>query len=281
MNPQLMTLVPCQYAIIRFLPYAETGEFANVGLVLACPAKGYFDFRLLPSRRTARIRGFFEQLELKIYRDAMKYLGDELERLRGTAGEMTNAASLRQLFAALVHPREALLRFGETRVVMAEDPKIMLAHLFARVVERDFADKDYHDRLVERGVRNLLLKANLRSYFSEAVIGNEDLHLTVPFAHKRGEDVQLAIKPLDLAKDEASRVFDAAGRLVDRIQRLRKRDLLPPDMLIAVQRPDDQDRRVLAAIEEIEADLRGAGVEVESVDNVHAITEFARAAALH
>jgi len=24
----------CQYAIVRFLPYLETGEFANVGIVM-------------------------------------------------------------------------------------------------------------------------------------------------------------------------------------------------------------------------------------------------------
>ncbi|MGH8147921.1 MAG: DUF3037 domain-containing protein, partial [Rhodanobacteraceae bacterium] len=27
-----MNRLACQYAVIRFLPYAETGEFANVGV---------------------------------------------------------------------------------------------------------------------------------------------------------------------------------------------------------------------------------------------------------
>lgn len=283
MAPSLMNPVPCQYAIIRFLPYAETGEFANVGVALACPATGYFDFRLVPTRKTGRIRGFFEQLDLKIYRDALTYMGEELERLRALAANVAigNKEAVRQLFIGLVHPRETLLRFGETRVVMAEDPDAMLGQLFARMVERDFANKDYHDKLVERGVRELLRKANLRMYFNEAVIGNEDLHLNVPFAHKRGENVHLAIKPLDLAKDEASRVFDTGGRLVDRIQRLKKHNLLPPDMLVAVQRPDGNDQRILGAIDEIEGDLRKAGVEVERADNIRAITAFAKAAALH
>ncbi len=30
--------VACNYAIIRFLPYPETEEFVNVGVVLACPS---------------------------------------------------------------------------------------------------------------------------------------------------------------------------------------------------------------------------------------------------
>jgi hypothetical protein len=28
----------CKYSIIRFLPYTETGEFANIGIVLYVPA---------------------------------------------------------------------------------------------------------------------------------------------------------------------------------------------------------------------------------------------------
>lgn len=72
----------CQYTIIRFLPYAETGEFANVGVVLACPATGFLDARLLPTRNTRRITGFFDQLDKSIYRDALRYLNDELKRIR-------------------------------------------------------------------------------------------------------------------------------------------------------------------------------------------------------
>ena len=281
MNPAYMTLVPCQYAIIRFLPYAETGEFANVGVVLACPVKGYFDFRLMPTRRTGRIHGFFEQLELKIYRDALKYMGEELERLRAMAANARNRDAVRQLFVGLVHPREALLRFGDTRVVMADDPEAMLEKLFARFVERDFAGKEYHDKLLERGVRELLRKAQLRAYFNEADIGNEDLRLPVPFAHVRDGRVQLAIKPFDLAKDEASKVFDAGGRLVDRINRLKKHELLPRDMLVAVKEPVVMGKRVRAAVEEIEGDLRNAGVQVTRTDNADAITRFAKNATLN
>lgn len=34
-----MNKLACQYAVVRFLPYAETGEFANVGVALACPVR--------------------------------------------------------------------------------------------------------------------------------------------------------------------------------------------------------------------------------------------------
>ena len=61
-----MNRLACQYTIIRFLPYAETGEFANVGIVLACPETGLLDARLMPTKKTGRITGFFEQLDKQI-----------------------------------------------------------------------------------------------------------------------------------------------------------------------------------------------------------------------
>ena len=52
-------MIPCRYAILRFLPYVETGEFANVGVVLMSTAGRYFGFRLL-GRRVARVTHFFD-----------------------------------------------------------------------------------------------------------------------------------------------------------------------------------------------------------------------------
>lgn len=274
-----MTGLPCQYAIIRFLPYAETGEFANVGVVLACPTTGYLGARLMPTRKTGRITGFFDQLDVKVYREALKYLGEELGRIRDMAAERGNPAAVRPLFDGLIRPREALLRFSEVRVVMADAPEAMLNKLFARFVERDFASKQYHDQLLERGVRETLRKANLRDYFEKAEIGNDDLHIQVPFAHLREGTPMLVIKPIDLAKAEPNQIYDVGGHWADRIRRLGKHRLLPEEMLVAVRRPNPQDRKLRAATDEIVADLRGAGVQVAEADDAAAITQFARAAA--
>ncbi len=43
----------CNYAPVRFLPYRETGEFVNVGVVLHCPQTDFFGFRLIPTKKTA------------------------------------------------------------------------------------------------------------------------------------------------------------------------------------------------------------------------------------
>lgn len=275
-----MNRFACQYAIVRFLPYAETGEFANVGVVLACPATGYFSARLMPPKKTGRITGFFEQLDKRIYREAMDYLKDELDRLGDLVRERgaEYQGFVQQTFAGLTRPREALLRFGETRVILAEQPAETLNQLFATVVERDFADKAYHDQILIRGVRETLRKANLREYFHEGDIGNEDLHIHVPFVHKREGRVQLAIKPIDLAKDVPNVVYEVGGRWVDRVQRMQRHNLLPGTMLFAVKMPDARTERAHTAADEIIGDLRKCGMKTAAILDTIAITAFATGA---
>jgi len=275
-----MNRFACQYAIIRFLPYAETGEFANVGVVLACPETGYFGARLMPIKKTGRITGFFEQLDRRIYREAMGYLKDELDRLGDLIQERGKGSKsfLQQIFVGLTRPREALLRFGETRVILAEQPVDTLSQLFSTVVERDFANKAYHDQILIRGVRETLRKANLREYFQEGDIGNEDLHIHVPFVHKREGRPQLAIKPLDLAKDVPNLVYEVGGRWVDRVHRMKRHNLLPDAMLFAVKMPDSKIDRARTAANEILGDLRSRGVQTVPIADADAITAFAKGA---
>jgi len=92
----------CQYAIVHFLPYIETGEFANIGVVLFCQEKCFFDFRLLQKGRS-RITHFFDKLEPEIFIQGKKLFEKELIRIR----TMLNATSTQDtatpiIFAELV-----------------------------------------------------------------------------------------------------------------------------------------------------------------------------------
>jgi hypothetical protein len=81
-----MTKFACQYALLRFRPFAETGEFANVGIVLLAPEARFFGFRLL--NRYGRITQFFKELDKKVYLNGRDLFKEELERF---------AAQLRKL----------------------------------------------------------------------------------------------------------------------------------------------------------------------------------------
>ena len=78
--------IACNYAVVRFLPYPEAGEFVNVGVVAHSPTTGFFDYRLLPANRISRVHGFFPELNVEHYKDALKNCGQELERMSGEIG---------------------------------------------------------------------------------------------------------------------------------------------------------------------------------------------------
>ena len=142
-----MTKFACQYALLRFRPFAETGEFANVGVVLLAPEARFFGFRLL--KRYGRITQFFKELDKKVYLNGRELFKEELERFaaqlrklaldgRKTVPDVRLAVDL---FAELVRHREAILQFDERRVVLSDDPKATLNALYVYYVERNFVTK--------------------------------------------------------------------------------------------------------------------------------------------
>ncbi|MEJ2407708.1 MAG: DUF3037 domain-containing protein [Candidatus Thiodiazotropha sp.] len=165
-----MRKTPCQYAIVRFTPFVETGEFANVGIVMMAPKARFFGFKLLMKRRK-RITDFFKELDAQVFRSAMKDLNEELGRVRDLLKahgfdrrfKVNDEDFAKGIFAEMIRPRETIVRFGEPRVVLAEEPKKTLNELYAFYVERDFVTKQYRETVLEKGIRNLLLRLVLKS----------------------------------------------------------------------------------------------------------------------
>lgn len=131
----------CKYALARFLPYRDTEEFVNVGVVLLCEQLGYLSY-LLQSQPTQRIAVFFEGLDEKVYREGIRALESEIARVaQDQANGMfqKNASSLdpSRSFEMLTKPRKTLFCFGEPRVLMTENPANRLQSLFEHYVRHE------------------------------------------------------------------------------------------------------------------------------------------------
>lgn len=123
-----------QYTIVRFLPFAETGEFANVGIVLCAPDAGVFAFQLIPTP-SERVQQFFPQLDNTLLPDTLKLLTDELNRIQ----QLTEQQTSPQLFDTvqeLIRPREQLIRYSGLRSVLSPTkPTELLAQLTDELVQ--------------------------------------------------------------------------------------------------------------------------------------------------
>ncbi|WP_347258202.1 DUF3037 domain-containing protein [Methylocaldum sp.] len=272
----------CHYAIARFMPFIETGEFANVGVVMFAPNARFFGFKLLVNRH-ARVTNFFEQMEPKVYKAAIRTLREELERIDGMLKQMGTDRRMKNLdrmgaltlWTEIVKPRETMLRFSDSRVVLADDPQAKLKELYAYYVERNFVTREYQEHILEKGVRGWLRDAKLLDRFHPARVGNDEYHAQFPFVAGPDDKPEKIIKPLNLGYTDAARIIDHGGQWVVRINALRKRQLLPGKVLFAVHGPDDFTPRGRAKREVVD-ELKDAGVIVTPYDQTQSILEFAR-----
>lgn len=125
----------CHYAIARFSPFIETGEFANVGVVMLAPDARYFGFKLLDNQFT-RLTDFFGGPEIKVIKGAMNGLRDELERLSA----LMNAPGIDHratLWSELIKPRETMLRFSPPRIALTDNCQNKLLELYNYYVEHE------------------------------------------------------------------------------------------------------------------------------------------------
>lgn len=270
----------CQYALLRFRPFVETGEFANVGIALIAPEARFFGFRIL--KRYGRITQFFHQLDRQIYLDGRQLFKEEMDRfaleLRRLAldGRKTqpDIVLARNLFAEVVRPREAMLQFADQRVVLAEDPKAKLLQLFDHYVERNFVTKEYQERLLENNVRKLLFNAQVGARYQREKVGTEDFAVNFPFVDMVEGKAERVIKPLYLAQGDSTKILTHGGQWVDKVRRLRKRNALPPKVLFPVTQPA-ANTKPYHAFQEIRQDLRAENVQVVAADDERQILKFA------
>ena len=267
----------CHYAIIRFLPYPETQEFANVGVVLACPESGYFGFKL-EKRRHGRITDFFTEIDGGVYRQAMSRFEDELNRIaKQVQGRSSSADEISKLFHALVHPREAIVRFGEARVLLAEDLQQSISKLFDYYVRRDFVTHEYKEKVLFHRVKSLLDGLDLPAPFREKEIGDGYVRASFPLVQSINDQVVKIIKPFFLAQDEPNKILKHGGLWLEQLKFLKRRELMPQAVMFAVEGPGSADGLRFEAFEEICNDLRGFAVEVFPAAQEQKIKAFATA----
>ncbi len=179
-----------------------------------------------------------------------------------------------RLWGEIVKPRETMLRFSESRVVLTGDPQGKLRALFEYYVERNFATRECQEQILERGVRGWLKEARLLDQFHPGRVGNDEYYAQFPFIAGPDERPEKIIKPLNLDYADAARIIDHGGQWIVRVNALKKRDLLPAKVLFTVNGPEDSTSRGKAR-HEVVGELESAGVLVSRYGTAQAVIEFA------
>jgi len=277
-----MKRIACQYAVVRFLPFVETGEFANVGVVLMAPDVAYFDFRL-EVKKTRRVTQFFHELDAPLYRAALREFEQELARIQDLVHDAKVPAEQRRqlartLFNELTRKRGNLVQFSNVRVVLSKDLMHEADRLFQYYVKRNFSSQQQREQQLEQRLRKMLQSARLADQFHARKLGPEEFPVQFPFVQSDGEHHLKAIKPLDFTQDQPKLILEKAAMWEFRIHRLRNLGQLPERLLFATTRPGRKDRSRFSAFSEAREMLTGADAEVILADEQEKLLKFARAA---
>lgn len=249
-----------RYSVIRFRPYAETGEFANIGILMVSLNSGELGFELAAKRFT-RIRGFFDATVHDAYSTAITSLRIELARateyLPANFGNNGEA-----IFASITERRESSVIFSESRVVQGQGMQPTLDRIFNRLVKRDFTTADTAEVVLTRDIRVELRKYGI-SQFKSVRLNDDVVPVIFPLAY-RGLSLR-AIKPLAFSQKNPLGVFDYGAHWKRRLEYLLdKRKIEEGNVLLAVEPPrDDADHRMRDAFHTALSELSELPFSVE------------------
>lgn len=267
----------CNYAVLRFLPYPETDEFVNLGVVVHCAEARFLGVKVEVQRRR-RVTDFFPELNRKAFAESRAAIVAELERVRELVTHETDRELGRRVFRELVRPRETVFRFGEIRTVLAQDLEAVTERLFEHYVDRRFAQPaEYHERVMADRFWNALRQIpSLQVFRRERNVGTEKYRVRMPIVSEtpgRNGSPQRAIKPLDLNREHPTAIIDHGDAWTQRLRRLREVDSLPERMIVAVALPEDG--AFLEAARQIQRDLTEVGAKVVGAADEKAILALA------
>lgn len=261
----------CLYSIVRFAPFAETEEFANVGIVLSAPAIGRMEYRLA-RKNLKRVNHFFECHNL--FAKAMEIAQTELDAVQAMTKEAQESQIVNH-FRFLTEPKESLIRFSPMRSILVENFDATLDKLFGRYIDRQGMARDRREEIMVREIRSLFTETSIRSFRDETLTG-ELIKLHLPLVH-RNETVA-AIKPLAFDQAEPSSILDHCEQWMMKFARAEKEGIIElKNVLIPVAAPaENESPRHRKAVQVAKDCIQERGLQLVDFQATQKIAAFAQ-----
>ncbi|WP_048305607.1 DUF3037 domain-containing protein [Halomonas sp. PR-M31] len=228
----------CNYAILRFQPYADTGEFANIGVVMLCN-DGQFLYRL-ETRHYKRVTQFFG-IQRSLLGDVRKAFEQELKRIAALMKENTEKRDVQlSVFKHLIRPSETILRFSHPGTIAADAPSEAIDKLFMAYVHHEFGKQYNEEAEMTKQVSKWLKHIKDRSY-AEHILGNELHQVKFPLVWQEDGVARQAVKPISFDLEDASKIIEKGDKWEARMRRLKESGNAPADTVFVAHEPDSKD----------------------------------------
>lgn len=268
--------VALRYSLIQFMPYLETGEFANVGVIAMCPKTGYFDYKITP--KYGRMTKFFPCLTGNQYKASISFFEKELIYLKNIfLNNDVDEVTARNIFDNLTHEREAIVRTTDISVRVTENEAEALEQLFDYYVGHSFINKDTNQERLTHSITKMVRAFNLSSPFMPEKIGNEEFSTNFPLVQKSNtKQPEKIINPIYFGQEDPSKIYEKSDSWLIRIDRLRRFDLLSKkvQILFAFEGPKEASLSQEKALNTVLKDIQSHKIEIVSYQDKERIQAF-------
>ncbi len=263
-----------KYSIIRFQPFTETEEFANVGVVLYSPTSQKLSFKLRSAKESGRICQFFDPLDKQIYTHSLKIIRDELERIQAYSQEVEKAKG-EYIYTELIRQREGIIQYSPSRVLLTENIKNTIDDLFQRYVHRSFTRREGFEEKMKKRIKTLLRDSSLlsKNFVLDAEIGNEEIYkVTFPFVNQQEN---LAIKPIHFKHNQPKLLIEHGLTWLTKIQQLKRHGFIQPNRVLFAFQPPEQEKDILLnAFQDIKEQIEESGIIMRDINDTEQIMHF-------
>jgi len=263
----------CKYSIIRFQPYTDTGEFANIGIVLYVPVSQRLVYKVLSPGQHERITHFFHPMNKNLFRNTVQIIRAELERIKNLLEQ--GVPPHVDLYHELIRPREDIVRYSENGIIISTDTQQTINELFEQYVHRRFIQHERHEVQMTKQVRALLKENNLAEQFKDRFVGDNNKYaLRFPFVSTNAH--QAIIKPIHFRQSEPKGLIEHGLVWLGKITQLKRYGYLQPEeILFAYKGPETKNGKLFEAFEDISSQIEGAGIVMADIQMPEKITDFA------
>ncbi|MGD8105807.1 DUF3037 domain-containing protein [Pantoea sp. FN0302] len=228
---------PCLYSIVRYAPYAETEEFANIGVVMCAPKENFFDFQIT-KRNDSRVRNFFH--DDCIFPLAKDSIQRELQFAKAQASQIVGHQQLAQFFRYFTAKKESIFQFSTVRVILSTDPKEELARIYHKYVNHSDYTKERREDVLARELKRSIDRIDgLKNAFKQDSIDGYYAKFSMPLVAKKQDEILCAIKPLAFTQTEPGKMMEHSDTWVMRVTRASEENLMNiEDVLFTIEIPE-------------------------------------------
>lgn len=265
----------CLYSIVRYAPYAETEEFANIGVVMCAPKENYFDFQLT-KRNDSRVRNFFH--DDAIFPVAKDAILREIQFAKAQASQIISPQHLAQFFRYFTAKKESIFQFSTVRVVLSNNPKDELGRIYNKYVNHSDFTKERREDVLARELRRSFDRIEgLKNAFKQDSIDGFFAKFSMPLVAKKHNKIQCAIKPLAFTQSEPGKMMEHSDTWIMRITRASEESLMDKDdVLFTIEAPDSPTSGQSKVIDMIKRNMDAKKINFTSASNHKETIDFAK-----